>query len=500
MTIHDLSQWSKRNIWRTSSGDFCVRPGLRQVYNTLTAGRHYVGGFTIVNSYTDEVWHYLFDVADTAPLGLKLHICDDSFNVWQTFSYGIDKDPRAITKAVVEGQILICTPDTPTLFGLIGGPVYLADSVASDSGSTAIAVPRGIVTPWNNRAVICEGRSMYVTDPVSVTGGDLRSIIGENQNQRPGIIYGVHEGAGGMLVCVTSEGVYGLDSAAAAVGVVGSNGADWRVLNHNQAVSHESSCVVRGRVLGLTRGGWSYIDTETDTEASLSDAYVPRAYGTRIEEDDFRYGRMFGSDVGPIVSLPDRNAAHFVDLAGRVSSWWESVFDPDDFKVRGTLQDVGGDELLICENGIFAVDGDHDGTGALTGYVGSASGTFSGAIKTSPRQNALVRHVHVGAAVGVRLNATGNKALCAVRGAAASATPPVDANSVVLGQDIGAEDRWMTTPLAAVRFDFGQGDNGPTRDVALEVGAEGSMTRLADTVDVELSESAPVRPIKTAGT
>lgn len=28
----DSSRWTKRNVWRRSSGELCVRPGLRRVY------------------------------------------------------------------------------------------------------------------------------------------------------------------------------------------------------------------------------------------------------------------------------------------------------------------------------------------------------------------------------------------------------------------------------------------------------------------------------------
>ena len=55
--------------------------------------------------------------------------------------------------------------------------------------------------------VIADGASLYISDPVAITGGSPRTFVAQNQNQRPGLIVGVHEGANGQLVVVTSAGV-----------------------------------------------------------------------------------------------------------------------------------------------------------------------------------------------------------------------------------------------------------------------------------------------------
>jgi len=261
-TTVDASGWASRNLWHTPDGELCVRPGLRKFY-TPDTGYDIVGAFSLRNEYVDEVWTYVA-VRDTSTLLVSLLILDENFETFQEFRWGTAAVIRCITHAVVEGQLVIACPDLPTLFGMVGSSVGFALSVPSDNtATTAIDVPRGIVTAFCNRFVYADGRSLFFSDPIAADGGDGRTIVGANQNQRPGIIYGLHEGAGGMLVCVTSAGVYGLDADAAAVQIVGSNGTAWRLLSHLGAHSFLSSCVHRGRVYVLTPDGYAPGDTET---------------------------------------------------------------------------------------------------------------------------------------------------------------------------------------------------------------------------------------------
>ena len=278
----DARPWAKLNMYPLPSGELAVRPGLRRLA-TPSASRKFVGGFSVINPFTPEVWHYVFDVATTAPLNLKLTIYDEDFVAWQTFTVGANVDPRVITYAVVAEQLLICSPDFPTIFGMVGSGVRLAVKVDPDTAAlTALEVPRGIVTAWNNRAVIADGNFIYVSDAVADSGGDVRTFVAQNKNGLPGPVFGIHQAAGGALVAVTQAGVYGLDGSASAVDILDPQGTAWQKLNHHESFTFGSSCVVRGRVYGLTRKGYMLVDTESEREEQLNDPRLPRLYGPRI--------------------------------------------------------------------------------------------------------------------------------------------------------------------------------------------------------------------------
>ena len=493
MTVIDATRWAKVNLWRHPSGELCVRPGLRRVHAPVS-GRVFVGGFSVQNSYTREVWHYVFDVADSARLDLKLRVLDETFQVWQVFSVNSDVMPRVITHAVVEGQLLICSPDFPTIFGIVGSSVRFASAVASaDLTHTAIAVPRGICSRWCNRVVIADGRSVFPSDPVAATGGDVRTFVAENQNQRPGVVFGLHEGAGDALVAVTSDGTYALSADAAAVSIVGSNGTPWRLTSHTAASSYASSVGVRGRVYALTRDGYAMVDTETTEETRLAEPLMPRSAFARVSLADFRSARMYATDEGPIVCHDGMDAMHRSDVSSGIGSWWRSSYAATDFHVRGVLRTLDGTELLLCENGVFAADGDFDGEIALTSEVASVTGSLFAPLPYDPSENRMVRGVDVGAAVG----GSGSTLAVSVRGSRKSASLDADGNGYTIGT-VTTGRRLTTTPIGDARFQFGAAACERTADVSIEVEAAGCLNRIATSVNVEYAESRRNGPVKVA--
>ena len=492
----DITKWQMSNMWRMPSGELCVRPGLRRIYTP--SSREIVGGFSIKNAKTAETWHYIWDVATSGSLDCRLRILDDDWQTFQIYVYNANVRPRGLSYARVLGQMLLCSPDLPTLWGYEGSGARLAEAVESESGSEVIDVPRGIVTSWNNRAVIFDGDSMYASDPLAFGGGDLRSFIGENKNQRPGVVYGAHEGAGHMLVVATSVGVYGLESAASAVAIVGANGTAWRILSHAECASYDSTCVVDGRVYGLTKNGMMAIDTEDGEETTLTEPYMPRAYGPRVSLEDYRAATMLAGESGPIVAIPSQNVAHFADRETGFGGWWRSAVTPTAFKVVGVLRDAGGGDMLLCSNGVYRVTGDFDGETALSSGVATQPNGFCFApMPSSPSSNNLVRGVHVGADVGA-----GGSVFAAVRGAglpASTGTTGVnDEEGIIIGTDAWgtATKRYVTSSLQAVRFISSQQAAVATDDVTIEVGASTCLTRIQPVVEVDLSGSAPLRPAK----
>jgi len=495
MTVIDVSTWDKRNVWHNGAGALCVRPGMRRVA-APSGGRRWVGGFSVQNPWTLETWHYVADVS-TAGLDLVVRILDDDFVEWQSIKVGVDVIPRGFSYGVVEGEIMIGSPDMPTLWGYVGGALTLATKVDSDNpGTTAIAVPRGLVTSVLNRIVIADGASIYISDPVSVTGGSPRTFVGQNQNQRPGVVFGLHEGAGGQLVCVTSAGVYALDPAAFAVQIVGSNGTDWRLVNRNVATSYESSCNVRGRIYGLTQDGFTLVDTEGGDVARLDDSVYPGQV-RRVQSPDWRVSRVYEGDDGPIV-VSDGIAhgstgplMHWVDTASGVRSWWSH----SSAVMRGTLRDPDGDVLVLSEDGVYIIDGNSDGTQACaTGSTTEPTAYVFGRLTTDPEDNPIMRRAVWASQASARLAIRGK--LQTAQGGGTLATFTADSRSLIINStNWGSSSVWyQEEPLGNMRWDCMY----PTPDLVLELSTDGGLHRFSGSVNVDLSESAKVRT-KTRG-
>ena len=491
MTAIDASRWTKRNVWRRASGELCVRPGLRRVY-APELGRALVGGFSVGNYYAGEVWHYLFDVAttttgavDAAPSDLRLLVLDEDMETVFDFpiqSAGVPRQPGA---CVVEGQIGIWSPDFPALWGLVGSSVKIAESQDSISKLATIPVPRGIVARWSNRPVVARGPSLIVGDPIAVTGGDLRSFVAENQNNRPATVYGLHEAAGGMLVALTAEGVWGIDSSAAAVGVVGSNGADWRLVHHHKTTSYDSSCVVQGRIYALTRRGWALVDVEGADEVPLDDPEVSRALAPRIAAADYRPARLYGGDDGPIVALDAEDAIHVTDVARNLSSWWTS--EVCGMRLRGLLRRNDGGQFLLCEDGAWQAIGNVD-SDDVDGVGGTAPvAVLSGSVDPTPDVVRNVRRVHFAAAVG---GAAETPVGCSARGQTPrSVVPAADAAGLSVGESTWGQDelRYTATPYASARFSWDE-----SREASIELSVAGGEARIDPQVAVDPHDT--VRP------
>lgn len=486
----DAMKLGKVNIWRLSSGELCTRPGLRRRY-TPEAGRDLVASFSIFNAGTGEVWHYVFDVAQEGMRDLRLLILDELFQTFQEFQFRLNVIPRGVSVSLIMDQIMIGSADFSTLWGLVGSGVAYAVKQDSVSGIETIDVPRGIITAWQNRPVSCLGSSMFIGDPTTISGGDMRAFIPDNFNQRPGQIYGVHESASGMLIACTSAGVYGLDSSAAASGVVGADGADWRLLSHHAAFSYDSSALVRGRLYMLSKEGIITADVEDGEETLLNEKAVPRAFGPRIAAPDFRAARIYSGDEGPMVALPSQNALWMSDRRGGISSWWrcgiESTFD-----VVGYLRDIDGTQMLTTSRGVFSVDGDFDGEEALASPADEQPiGVLFGQVPALMDNN-MIEHVRVRAAVG---GAGGGNVYAAVRGRSASETPPVDPDGVTVGSSSWGTNRLLSTPLASVQFRFGERSAAPCREPTIEAAVDGCLVCIDDP-EVKIAGGAIERPMK----
>lgn len=479
-----LNDFAKRDTWTTADGQLCVRPGLRQVY-AAPAGTVIIGAFSVRNDFADEVLHYVV-AYDSTNFLVRFLILDENFATFQDFRISVTARPRVVTYVVVEGQILVCSPDFPTLWGQVGSGLIIANAVASiNTTTTALDVPRGIACKFSNRAAIANGRSLFISDPVAPTGGDLRTFVVENQNGRQGVIYGMHEGVGGALVCVTSQGTQALPVDAAAVQIVGSNGTAWQDLSHLSAYHYRSSVAHRGRVWCLTPRGLALCDVEDGDEVYPSDPIMPRLYGARAHVDDYRRCFAVGTDTGPALFSPDLALVARTDIEREVLSWWGITVD-----LVGTLHDVDGTELLVTTAGAYRVCGDFDGTTALTSETAIPAGVLAGRVATPPAQASTVRHVDVAA------QADGsNRVDTALRGQQSGGVPDVNTAGLVIGTSAWGDSRiWQPTPIAGMQGVFGDDDSTASRDVTVEVRVQGGGALVVDNGSISLSDSATVRP------
>jgi hypothetical protein len=498
MTTFDVTGWAKRNVWTTGDGSLTVRPGFRRIA-TPTSGRRWVGGFSIQNPWTLEVWHYIADVS-TAGHDLVIRVLDDDFVEWQALQTGVDVIPRGFSFGVVEGEIMIGSPDMPTLWGYVGGPLAIATKVASDNpGTTAIDVPRGVVASVLNRIVIADGASLYISDPVAITGGSPRTFVAQNQNQRPGTIFGVHEGAGGNLVVVTSAGVYSLDPSAFAVQIVGSNGTDWRLVNRTEAYSYDSSANVKGRIYALTKRGYILADVEGGDEVRLDEPPVPLYSTDRIAAPDWRAARMYAGDEGPIVadakiaSGSSGPAMHFV--SPDVSSWWIAGY-AENIDMRGVLRDPDGDVMVLGADGVHVIEGNVDGNPGFDSAEKPRAVLFA-VLPADPDDNPTMRRVTWAvtteasapgtSTADVNVEVRGERQI-AQRTGTVTGTVPVDARCILIGTTAwGASGVWyQDTPLGAVRFDA----DFSSPEITLALSARG---RFSPRVSIEVSKSAEKR-------
>lgn len=387
--------WAWRNLWTSASGDVVVRPGFREIATATTyvASSEFLWGTSVHFDATDEIRHYVCNWVESTSTAYIV-ILDENYEEVQEFTWGYVK-PEAITHASVGNQIMICSPQLPTVWGQLGGAIYEAEKADSvNSSYTTIDIPRGLCVGWGSRVVISDGTSVYFSDAWAITTdvdtqNAPRAFVSTNvvNPTGAGVIRGMHVSSNGDLYLVSNTGVWALNYEA---GITGQfvRGA-WQKVTDYDSASYGGSCVSRGRVWGLTKRGMRLLDSADGTELYLNEPVVSTSDAPRVSVPNYlAVSTLLPGEDGPICAVESLEAAHFVDQEQGSRSWWFHSATSG-FKLRGLLKDYDGNEILITDEHLILPIGNYD-----TGE-GTVKGSFLGRLESDPEDSQVIREIHI---------------------------------------------------------------------------------------------------------
>lgn len=345
----DISSWDKRNVGALPSGELVVREVLEApttVFSTSTA----LKAWTIKCQSTDTVWHYI--IGSSTSSGIFVQVIDENFVTIQIFLYNSFDLPKDISLSVVEDQLMITSPDLPSVWGVVGsGLIYATSQTSANTFTTVLEnIPQGISVSWAGRCVIATRETIFFSDALYP-----RTYVGFNSVDPPGgSIYGLHVNSGGALIVCTTTGVYALPEDAAASGqlVVGV----FSKLTDYECVNYKTTCSCKGRVYGLTKRGYRLIDTTGSEEVILDESVlsVPLLTGAsagRIHVNDYRDCEIFQGHDGVYVYFANKYL-HYTDFTAKMKTWWHSS-DGIFVNFGGTGFENDGTEILFLRNPSF---------------------------------------------------------------------------------------------------------------------------------------------------
>lgn len=486
MTDIDLSGFAKRNIWPLQSGEMAVRPGIRKIDDLVSDD--VVAAFSIKTFTNQETQHFIFH-EQTAPYKLFLTVYDEDFDglPLQTLLTDATSRPEVITHAVVFDQIVIASPDFSTLFGYTGGTIMKAEKPSALTTNTTldpVDVPRGICTSWGGRCVIADGTMVYFSELVRFGLGVGIGFNVFSGSPVPGNVYGIHTNAGGDLVVVTNNGVFGLpvDYSSAGDQVAPS----WNKWNDHVATGYGQTCASRGEVFALTRRGFRGLTGEGNAEVFLDEPRVQTTVTTRIAHDNYMMGYIYGGVDGPVIAHPDGDGICFVDLSVGMHSWWTMTHSGETQELRGLLIDPYGEQLLVTKKAAYAVGGNFDGDIASTSENATAVyGAYIGSMPASPDRSPKLRRVDY------TTDSNGNVKVSFLGLQRTVANTPQKA----LETFDDATSEWDLTEttakkLLSVRTRWAE----RTDDLGMEIAVEGCLSRMPPVLSVEFRGPGGRRP------
>jgi len=497
----DTGNFDLRNIETNQSGEMAVRHGAWLMGSALNPNSNAGSyedfnarrGLSVKSQFVDDIQVYVIGNSDSNG-NLWLQILDETLNFAnrkQILPLGKAREIRALSHAVVNGQLIISGPDIPTLWGYTGSGLIFAEKQESINVTTeTLSMPNGICASWAGRCVIAKGEALFISDPLAprtYTAGGVVTL--------PGICYGLHVSPEGSLIAVTANGVYGLSSQAAAQGqaIIGS----LQKLSNYKASDYNCSCLTSKGLYGLTERGVARIDMDGADDIPLSDGSYVRSLTDMISFPNYKVGEVFETQRGLCVSMGTLDADAdgqfagglcMLDFNSNTKSWWttrgmtrvRSIFKSREGKDTFLFEGTEGVAPFLPRTHIvtfdrigknYDADPDVNNQFPVKGYV-------SGLVPTSLQVSPVVRHVWLSSDNG------GQKVSCAVRGEYIKNNGTLQeavtaANGVVVGVDSWASTmsdprRYKTAELTRTRFSFAR----KTNDISLEAGAEGSTSRL----------------------
>ena len=473
-----LNGMDARNIWTLPGTEYCVRPGFTRVYEPL-ANEVIIGAKTVRSRKEDKTLNYILIHNTTPDPYTKIVIMDEEFNSLQSLRVGTGPEPRSIfSLAIVWRELVLSSPDFPTVAGIIDGGIDVAKKVNSTNvEALEIEIPRGICIDWQGACVIARGEALFVSE-----NSAPRTYLGTSSATMPGKIYGLHVAPGGGLIVVTSNGTYGFGADAPQgdeLLPIVDKISDYSATGYGQTVTYD------GALYGLTRSGIKRIDAVRE-EIPLSDRVFVRSMDEMIDRPDYREGTLYAGDRGPIVAIRNgqQDAICMFDAYRGLRSWWtieppfpawvapSSSGEPlNDFRMVGVLNTREGDTLIVSRDGIYDISSNREGTGG--GTDSRVYGSFAGRFETPPEASPTVRRI-----TSISDN-TGSPQQVALGGVRADAqTTPT--NGIVFGIDswvnAAASDpkKFQTRSLASRRFSF----SSRTDDITIELSAKGPKSRI----------------------
>lgn len=373
-----------RNCALNSSNNLVVRPAYRSL-KEADEGTEYVFGFSLKTPNTGEMTHYV-GVRNITTNVITLHLFDEQLQSKTSLEIGVVADRRVIANAAVivspqtsSLEILITSPQFNALYGLLGGGITAAQKVASiNPDTTAIDIPRGLCIGIDGRALIADGRQLFISDAKKP-----RTFTFINASGLDGQIYGLHALPQGNLAIVTDKQTYLLPSDAFFTGqqVLGI----FQPLADYRATDYLQTAVVDGHLFGLSRYGIRDITNDL-AELSVDDPVLPRRLVEPLPENDFRGWKMFEGERGPVICQDyGRHVCDFDVERGFFN--WHEVADGYEMNVVGTLTEKEGHNLIITPEHILRQFGNTEFTGQ------DVWGTFMGKLETPPTFSYVIREV-----------------------------------------------------------------------------------------------------------
>ena len=418
----NTAMWTKRNMWTNSYGDAVVRDGLqRQAHVSLLADGNFAGGFSTENPRTGDQLHYVLITGNESCVCML----DEEFQVLYKYPLGKGFNPTGPFQGapLANGQIMMGAPGMPMLWGYTGSGFKVAEKTESSQSIdfSTISVPDGLCVSWQGRVVIAARDALFFSDVLSP-----RSFLGANSHNAPGLVYFLKVSDFGMLFVGTSEGMYTVAADSVYAGEI-LQPVFQKISEIPTKTFWQSALTSKGPVTLSSKGLVSTANLNGE-ELMLGDPTMPRSIGEPNHYVDFRGGRIFSTQEGPLVTLTPQSKSFLDNATGgrtilsvRINerqgffSWWEpSSTRPtastytfsrftNGFDFRGILEDGDGREFLMTHNMIYAVYGnvDHYISSAIEGTGESRApkngshilGSIYGGVVTPPPSNPVIRYV-----------------------------------------------------------------------------------------------------------